>query len=88
VASTIQPDTGVPVEETIVQQRNPLQSQKQEPSAPLLDCISKRPKIETRSRVIVISSDRDDSDSEPVIQQQRHHTACARDDSDSEPVIR
>jgi hypothetical protein len=35
----------------------------------------------------VISSDRDDSDSEPVIQQQRHHTVCAGDDSDSELVI-
>jgi hypothetical protein len=88
VASTTQPDTGIPVEETIVRQRNPHQSQKREPPAPLLDCISKRPKIETRSRVIVIPSNGDDSDSEPVIQQQRHRAACAEDDSDSEPVIR
>jgi len=96
VASTMQPDAGGPVEETIVPQRSPLRSQKRAPPAPLLDCIPKRPKIETRNRVIVIPSDGDDSDSEPVIQQQRHRVACteadleddSEDDSDSEPVIR
>jgi hypothetical protein len=54
VASTLQPHAGVRAEETIVPQGNPLQSQKREPPAPLLDCIPKRPKIETRSSVIVI----------------------------------
>lgn len=87
MASTLQPYAGVPAEESIVPQAIPLQSQKREPPAPLLDCIPKRPKIETRS-MIVIPSDGDDSDSEPVIRQQRHHAAHIEDDSDSELVIR
>jgi len=83
-ASAIQLHAGVPTQEAIVPQRSPLQSQKRGPPAPLLDCIPKRPKIETRGTVIVIPSDEDDSDSEPVIRRQRHRIAHTEVDSDTE----